>query len=154
MYNLRRTKKKAPKLGVFTAIGAVIALTMLLAACPEDPPAGPAGPTGPSSPTNLMVEISDGQAELSWGAVAGATEYRIYRVGSDGTLTRIAEDTTITETTFTVTGLDNGTPYRYVIRAVNSAGIESGDSSQIRATPSSQYLQYRKTSAQTLQIPR
>ena len=135
MYNLRstlRTITKAPKLGVFTAIGAVIVLTMLLAACPEE---APSGPTAPSSPTNLGVEISDGQAELTWGAVAGATEYRIYRVGSDGTLTRIAEDTTITETTFTVTGLDNGTLYRYVIRAVNSAGIESGDSSQIRATP-------------------
>ena len=137
MYNLRstlRTITKAPKLGVFTAIGAVIALTMLLAACPEEAPA-PTGPTGPSSPANLDVEISDGQAELTWDAVAGATEYRIYSVGSDGTLTRIAEAVTITETTFTVTGLDNGTTYRYVVRAVNSAGIESGDSSEISATP-------------------
>ncbi len=134
MYNLRRTLctiTKAPKLGVFTAIGAVIALTMLLAACPEE---APTGPTGPSSPTNLMVEISDGQAELTWDAVAGATEYRIYSVGSDGTLTRIAENTTITDTTFTITGLTNGTAYRYVVRAVNSAG-ESGDSGEISAIP-------------------
>ncbi len=135
MYNLRRTLRtitKAPKLGVFTAIGAVIVLTMLLAACPEDPPAGPAGP---SSPTNLVVEISDSQAELTWDAVAGATEYRIYSVGSDGTLTRVAEGTTITDTTYTVTGLTNNTTYRYVVRAVNSAGIESGDSGEISATP-------------------
>ncbi len=137
MYNLKRTIRtitKAPKLGVFTAIGAVIALTMLLAACPEEAPTGPTGPTGPSAPTNLVVEISDSQAELTWDAVAGATEYRIYRAGPDGVLARIASNITITNTTFTDTGLENGTQYRYVVRAVTSAG-ESGDSDGVIATP-------------------
>ncbi len=134
MYNLRRTIRtitKAPKFGVFTAIGAVIALTMLLAACPEDPP--PAGPAGPTAPANLVVEINDSRAILTWDAVDGATEYRIYRAGPDGTLTRIAEGVTVTETTFIDTDLTNGTEYRYVVRAVNSDG-ESGDSEEIMLT--------------------
>ncbi len=131
MYNPIRIMKTS-KRAVFTVIGAAIALTMLLTACPQDPPPGP---TGPSSPTNLVVEISDGQAELSWDAVSGAAEYRIYRAAPDGTLTRIAENTTIIDTTFTDTGLTNGTIYRYVVRAVDSSGLESGDSEEINATP-------------------
>ncbi len=136
MYNLKRTIRtitKAPKLGVFTAIGAVIALTMLLAACPEEAP--PAGPTAPAGPANLVVEINDSRAILTWDAVDGATEYRVYRAdGSSGALVRINTDTPITGTTFTDTGLTNGTEYRYVVRAVNNAG-ESGDSEEVMATP-------------------
>ena len=89
MYNLRRTIRtfKTSKLGVFTAIGAVIVLTMLLTACPQD---APPGPTGPDSPANLVVEISGSQAVLTWDAVADAVEYRVYRAdGPNESLVRI-----------------------------------------------------------------
>ncbi len=128
MCNPKRTRKKIPKLGVSAAIGAAIVLTILLIACPEE---APTDPTGPPAPTNLDVEIGSGQVELTWDAVAGATEYRIYSVGSDRNLTRVSEG--ITETTFTVTGLTNNTTYRYVVRAVNSTGV-SGNSNEISAT--------------------
>ena len=135
MYNLRRTIRtfKTSKFGVVTAIGAVIALTMLLTACPQD---APPGPTGPGSPANLVVEISGSQAVLTWDAVADAVEYRVYRAnGPNEPLARINTDTPITGTTFTDTGLTNGIDYRYVVRAVDSADRESGDSEQVNAIP-------------------
>ena len=140
MYNLIRTVRtimKAPKLGVFTLIGVAVALTMLLAACPEEAPSpgSPAAPPAPSSPADLTVEIGDGQAVITWTAADGAVEYRIYRAEPGGDLVRIASDIKITGLTFTDTGLTNGTVYRYVVRAVNSAGGESGDSDEVNATP-------------------
>ncbi len=114
---------------------AVVSLAaFLLIGCPED--TSPAAPTPPADPANFTVVFGDAQAELTWDAVDNAVEYRIYRADTaDGTLTRIAEDVTITDTSYTDTGLTNGTTYRYVIRAVSSAGAESGDSPEASTAP-------------------
>lgn len=47
---------------------------------------------------------------------------------------------TATSTTFTNTGLTNGTTYYFVVTATNTAG-ESGNSSQVSATPTASTLQ-------------
>jgi hypothetical protein len=67
---------------------------------------------------------------LSWGAVSGATEYRIYRsTTSGGPYTQVGTSTT---TSFSNTGLTCNTGYFYVVRAF--AGCESGNSAQASAT--------------------
>ena len=116
------------------SVAVVLLAAFLLIGCPEDTP--PAASTPPADPANFTVVFGDMQAELTWEAVANAVEYRIYRADTaDGTLTRIAEDVTITDTSYVDTGLTNGTTYRYVIRAVSSAGTESGDSAEASTTP-------------------
>ena len=94
-------------------------------------------PLGPlATPTGLTASSGDSHVSLSWTAVAGAAEYRVYRAAtSTGALARIAADTTITEIAYTDTGLTNGTVYRYVVRAVNGIGGESGNSNEVNATP-------------------
>ncbi len=86
------------------------------------------------APTNLSATTADAQVLLSWDAVFGAAEYRVYRATDTGDLTRIADSNTITETTFTDTGLTNDTTYRYAVSAVNAAG-ESPRSAEVTATP-------------------
>ncbi len=117
------------------AAAVVLLAAFLLIGCPEDTPP-PAAPTPPADPANLTIAFGDTQTILTWDTVVDAVEYRIYRADTaDGTLTRIAEDVKITDTSYTDTGLTNGTTYRYVVRAVSSAGAESGDSPEASTTP-------------------
>ena len=133
MYNFIRTIRTftTPKTGVCIAIGAVLALTILLAGCPQAAPIGDA-PTGPA---NLVVEIGHNQAVLTWDAVSGAVEYRVYRAEAGGPLVRVPTDTAIIDTFFIDNGVINNTVYRYTVRSVDSTGTESGDSAEMRATP-------------------
>ena len=71
----------------------------------------------PSPPRNLLVERGDGQVTLTWEAPAAAaaiTDYE-YRINGKGEWI----STGSTDTTHTVTGLDNGTEYTFEVRAVN-----------------------------------
>ncbi len=84
-------------------------------------------PALPVAPANVGAAVSvagsDLRVTLTWDAVIGVTAYQIYRADTaDGTLTRIAEDTTITDTAYTDTGLTHSTTYRYTVRAVDSVG--------------------------------
>ncbi|QHQ59900.1 hypothetical protein Ana3638_03055 [Anaerocolumna sedimenticola] len=68
---------------------------------------------------------------LSWGPVSKATSYYVYRAPSlTGPYTKI---TTSATTSYTNTGLKNGTTYYYKVKAVNSSGT-SPFSSVIKAT--------------------
>ena len=94
---------------------------------------GGGGPTIPPAPTGLTATAGNGQVSLSWNASSGATSYNVKRSTTNG-----GPYSTVgspTGTTFTNTGLTNGTTYYYVVTAVNSAG-ESGNSNQASATPS------------------
>ena len=91
------------------------------------------GGTPPPAPTGLTASAGNAQATLNWSASSGATSYNVKRsTTSGGPYTTVA--TGITTTSFTNTGLTNGTTYFYVVSAVNSFG-ESGNSNQASATP-------------------
>jgi fibronectin type 3 domain-containing protein len=93
-------------------------------------PAAPVAP--PAAPSGLTASPGNAQVILSWTASAGATSYHVKRgTASGGTYTQVAAPTV---TTFTDTGLADGTTFYYVVSAVNAAG-ESANSSQASATP-------------------
>jgi fibronectin type 3 domain-containing protein len=95
---------------------------------PNPPPTA----TIPSAPANLAATAGNAQISLTWSASTGATSYNVKRSTTNGgPYNAIASPTT---TSYTNTSLTNGTPYFYVVTAVNSAG-ESPDSSQATATP-------------------
>ena len=87
----------------------------------------------PPAPTGLTATAGNAQVSLTWNASSGATSYNVKRsTTSGGPFTTIA--TGVTSTSFTNTGLTNGTTFFFVVSAVNSAG-ESGNSNQASATP-------------------
>ncbi|MBI3072435.1 MAG: hypothetical protein HYY84_10005, partial [Deltaproteobacteria bacterium] len=76
------------------------------------------------------------QVALAWSAPpGGAGSYNVYRGTATG-VTRFAgaDAGSTTSTTFTNTGLSSGTPYFFVVTAVNDAG-ESAESFEVTATP-------------------
>lgn len=89
--------------------------------------------TLPSAPTNLAAVAGNGSATLSWGAVSGATGYNVKRAStSGGTYTTVASN--IGTVSYVNSGLSNGTPYYYVVSALNTAG-EGINSAPITVTP-------------------
>ena len=81
-------------------------------------------PVVPAAPTNLAATAGNGQVTLTWTAAGGATNYNLYRGTSGGGETLLQSG--LTGTSFTNTGLSNGTTYYYQVTAVNSSG-ESTD---------------------------
>ncbi|EFM08879.1 glycoside hydrolase family 5 [Paenibacillus curdlanolyticus YK9] len=97
--------------------------------------ANPPGPTVPAAPATLAATAGNAQVVLNWTASTSAASYNVKRAtSSGGPYTTVA--TGVTGTTYTNTGLTNGTAYYYVVSAVNSAG-ESANSAQASATPTS-----------------
>ncbi|WP_171687009.1 DUF4832 domain-containing protein [Paenibacillus planticolens] len=95
-------------------------------------------PTAPAAPTNLAATAGNAQASLSWTASSGATSYNVLRSTTSGSgYAQVASG--ITATSYTNTGLTNGTTYYYVVQAVNSVGT-SGNSNQASATPAAPTL--------------
>jgi fibronectin type 3 domain-containing protein len=89
-------------------------------------------PLPPPSPTGLTATSGNAQVVLSWTASSGATSYKVKRAAvTGGPYTTIGSPTS---TSYTDSGLTNGTTYYYVVTAVNSAG-ESGNSPEVNATP-------------------
>jgi len=91
--------------------------------------------TAPSAPTGATATAGNGQVIISWNAVSGATSYNIYWSTTSGVTKSTGTKISSVTSPYTLTGLTNGTPYYYVVTAVNSYG-ESAESSQASATPS------------------
>ena len=96
-------------------------------------------PVAPSAPQSLAATAGDGSVSLSWVAPAsngGAaiTGYNVYRGTSPGGESATPVATGVTTTSYTNTGLTNGTTYYYTVAAVNSAGV-SPQSNEASATP-------------------
>ena len=91
-----------------------------------------AAPTAPVPPLNLTATGGNQQVSLAWTASAGATSYNVKRAATNGgPYTTVASPA---GTSYTDTTVTNGTPYYYVVTAVNPTG-ESGNSNQATATP-------------------
>ena len=85
------------------------------------------------APTSLVATASNGVVSLSWNGSAGADSYLVKRSTTSGSgYTNIASG--VTATSFTDTGLVNGTTYYYVVAAMNANGV-SPDSTEASATP-------------------
>lgn len=93
---------------------------------------GGGGGTAPAAPTSLTVTPGDQQVSLTWTASAGTTSYHVKRATTSGG--PYSQAGTSTNASYTDTGLNNGTPYFYVVSALNAFG-ESANSSQVSATP-------------------
>ena len=97
--------------------------------------------TAPDAPTNLTATPGDGRLTLSWDTPADGgsaiTGYEDRRSADGGTnwspdWTALALSGAAT-TSFTVTGLANGTAYTFEVRAVNAVG--KGTAASATATP-------------------
>ncbi len=88
---------------------------------------------GPVSvPTGVSATAGNAQVILSWSPAAGATSYNVQSSTTEGgPYTTIATPTT---TSYTNTGLVNGTTYYYVISATDGVNVSS-NSLEVSATP-------------------
>jgi len=87
--------------------------------------------TAPASPGSVTATAGNGQVALNWAASSGATGYSVLRAtSSNGTYTTIASG--VTSTSYTDTGLANGTTYYYAVVASNGSG-SSANSTQVNA---------------------
>ena len=89
-------------------------------------------PQPPAAPTNLAATAGNGQVALTWSASSGATSYNVKRATTSGGPYATVGSTA--GTSFTNTGLTNGTIYFFVVSALNAAG-ESMNSGPVSATP-------------------
>lgn len=119
----------------FAATVLVMLAALFLQACGSGSSGGGGGGGNPPpAPTGLTATPGNQQVNLSWSASTGATSYNVLRgTANGGPYSPIGSPAT---TSYTDTGLTNGTTYYYVVTAVNANGA-SGDSNQASATPAS-----------------
>ncbi len=106
---------------------------------PESPPSDPFETVGvPTSPLNLAVELEgDASVDLSWSAPSfdGGSPVTGYLLEQDdGTVWVAVANLGSTVTSFTVSGLENGTSYRFRVTAENAVGW-GAVSDDVTATP-------------------
>lgn len=87
----------------------------------------------PVAPTSLTATPGDALVNLSWTAASGATSYTVRRSTTSGS-GYVDAATNVSGTTYSDTGLTNGTTYYYVVAAVNAGGT-GANSTQASATP-------------------
>ena len=97
--------------------------------------------TKPGLPNGLTASPGNGKVTLSWKAPGsdggtGISGYEIYRGTSPGGESGTPVNASLVAgTSFTVTGLTNGTRYYFTVAAVNKAKLQSAKSGEASATP-------------------
>lgn len=92
-----------------------------------------ATPQKPPAPQGLVATSADGSVTLSWNSSKWATRYGVKRRTANDTCYAVIARW-VTDTTYIDKNVRNGTPYSYVITAVNHNGI-SGHSNVVTITP-------------------
>ena len=78
-----------------------------------------------SAPTEVTASTLDASVTLNWQSVSAATGYIVYRGTSPGSDNETSiTPTPLTQTTFTDTGVVDGTVYYYSIQAINALYYE------------------------------
>jgi hypothetical protein len=85
-----------------------------------------------ATPTGLAGTNANAASSLTWTATTGATSYKIYRSTTSGSGYTLV-NTSMTNA-YSDSGLTNGTPYYYVVSALNNSA-ESSQSSEATVTP-------------------
>ena len=88
----------------------------------------------PTSVIGISAVAGDGTVMLNWSTVSAANSYNIYLSTTAELPGTLRASVTAPVTSYLDTGLTNGTPYYYIVTAINSAG-ESAPSAQVSATP-------------------
>lgn len=96
------------------------------------PSSAVSGLTLPAAPSNAVATAGDTEVLLSWSAAASATSYTIARSLTSGGSP--VATFTVTNTSFTDSGLADGAAYYYTVIATNATG--SGPAASCQATPS------------------
>jgi fibronectin type 3 domain-containing protein len=95
--------------------------------------------TPPPAPSGLEVSSGDQEVTVEWSSVDAEdlAGYAVRRTtdGSDAVSTLTPQDTLFTETSFTDSGVRNGTVYTYWVVAIDDAGNESDRSSEKEIRP-------------------
>ena len=78
-----------------------------------------ATPLSPVIPENIKTTAGDSKVTMTWDAVAGATKYAVYMLQNGA---YVCKSNAVTGTSYTFTGLTNGTKYSFMVKAyVNGA---------------------------------
>jgi hypothetical protein len=102
----------------------------------------PNSSTGPSAPSGLTaIPTDDATIYLQWPLTSGAATYNVYYAQAKGVSPNGASVTkapdTISTNFYSVKTLKDGTPYFFIVTAVNATGQESAPSNEVSATPQS-----------------
>jgi hypothetical protein len=77
----------------------------------------------PETPEQPRVISGDRQLKISWNRVSGASAYEVWLgKGESIAMAELYRDSYVSETSITITGLDNYNTYYIWIRALNNAG--------------------------------
>lgn len=85
---------------------------------------------------DLIARFKDSAVDLKWSPIAGAAGYNIYRRTGNNSPQLIKQNHP--RANYADSSLTNGTTVYYTVRCVNANGIESGDGTEMSATPTSQ----------------
>jgi hypothetical protein len=128
-----------PYTAVPTQAARRLALIVLAVACAvASLPAAAMARKPLTPPSNLAASGGNQQVSLSWTASSGSglAGYDVYRENADGTWpTTPLASTGASTTTYTDTGLSNGTAYTYRVTAFDTSGVQTSPSNTATATP-------------------